>query len=301
VARAKANGIEIEYETAGDKGDPALLLIMGLGAQLTIWPDALCQGLAAKGFFVVRYDNRDVGLSTDFGSWGVPNIAEAIGKVMQGRKVDAPYLVKDMAADGTGLLDALGLDRAHMVGASMGGMIAQSLALEHPERVRSLVSIMSSTGNPELPPAKPEAMARLMLPAPPERASYIEHMLASQSVMSGSGFPFDVEAGRRLAGRLFDRAFYPAGAARQIAAVLSSGSRKDALTRLRVPTLVIHGMLDPLVQPSGGIATARAIPGAKLVMYNDMAHDLPPTRWSEIADEIAAIVARAPQPVGAAS
>ena len=166
VASAKANGIEIEYETAGDKSDPALLLVMGLGAQLTIWPDAFFHGLAKRGFFVIRFDNRDTGLSTDFGAWGLPNIADAFQKAMNGKKVDAPYLVKDMAADAVGLLDALGIDKAHMVGASMGGMIVQIVAAQYPARTRSMVSIMSTSGRPGLPPGKPEALA--MLTAQPE-------------------------------------------------------------------------------------------------------------------------------------
>ena len=162
MARAKANGIEIEYEALGKKSDPALLLIMGLGAQLTIWPDAFCCGLADKGFYVVRYDNRDVGLSTDFGSWGVPNIPEALAKAMRGEKIEAPYLVNDMAADGIGLLDSLGVDKAHIIGASMGGMIAQVVAALWPQRTRSLVPIYSTSGRPGLPPGKPEALAVLM-------------------------------------------------------------------------------------------------------------------------------------------
>jgi pimeloyl-ACP methyl ester carboxylesterase len=204
-----------------------------------------------------------------------------------------PYLLRDMANDAAGLLDHLELESAHVVGASMGGMIAQSLALAYSDRVRTLVSIMSSTGNPELPPAKPEAIARLMLPAPPERASYIEHMLASQHVMSGSGFPFDVEAGRKLAGRLFDRGFYPAGVARQIAAVLSSGSRKDALERLRVPTLVIHGIEDPLVPVEAGVDTHEAIAGSELLLIDGLGHNLPRGVWPTVIDAIQKHVAHA--------
>lgn len=293
MARARSNGIELEYEVIGNPTDPPLLLIMGLGGQLITWDDEFVLGLARRGHFVIRYDNRDVGLSTRFDAVSVPPVLELLAKTRAGEPVEVPYRLRDMAHDAAGLLDHLELEAAHVVGASMGGMIAQSLALEHPQRVHSLVSIMSSTGNPELPPAKPEAMARLMLPAPPERASYIEHMLASQRVMSGSGFPFDVEAGRRLAGRLFDRGFYPAGAARQIAAVLSSGSRKDALTRLRVPTLVIHGIEDPLVPVEAGVDTHDAIPGSELLLIDGLGHNLPRGVWPTVIDAIQKHVAHA--------
>jgi pimeloyl-ACP methyl ester carboxylesterase len=176
VARVKANGIEIEYETAGNKSDPALLLVMGLGAQLTIWPDSLFQGLAQRGFYVIRFDNRDTGLSTGFDSSGVPNIPAAIQKIMKGEKVDAPYLLKDMAADAVGLLDALGIKRAHMVGASMGGMIVQLVAALYPERTASMVSIYSTSGRPDLPQGKPEALAMLSAqPEGPAREQLVAH------------------------------------------------------------------------------------------------------------------------------
>ena len=199
MARAKANGIEIEYETAGNKGDPALLLVMGLGAQLTIWPDALFEGLAKKGFFVIRYDNRDTGLSTDFGSWGVPNIPEAFGKLMRGEKVDAPYLLKDMAADAVGLLDALGIDRAHMVGASMGGMIVQIVAAQYPERTRSMVSIMSTSGRPGLPPGKPEALAMLTAqPEGPSREQRVKHGMKLRQTIARLGLSHPGSGAARL-------------------------------------------------------------------------------------------------------
>ena len=188
MTRANANGIEIEYETAGDKSDPALLLVMGLGAQLTIWPDAFFQGLAKRGFFVIRYDNRDTGLSTDFGAWGVPNIADAFQKLMSGKKIDAPYLVKDMAADAIGLLDALGIDRAHMVGASMGGMIVQTVAALYPARTRSMVSIMSTSGRPGLPIGKPEALAMLTAqPEGPSREQRIKYGIKLRQTIAGRG------------------------------------------------------------------------------------------------------------------
>jgi pimeloyl-ACP methyl ester carboxylesterase len=286
VARAPCNGIELEYEVIGNPADPPVLLIMGLGGQLLAWDDEFVIGLARRGHFVIRYDNRDVGLSTKLeGALALP-VAELLAKRAAGEATEVPYLLGDMADDAAALLAHLGIDSAHVVGASMGGMIAQSLVLRHPGRVRTLVSIMSSTGNPEVPPAKPEAMARLMTPAPAERAGYIEHMLASQNVMSGSGFPHDPEATRRLAGRLFDRAFYPAGVARQVAAILSSGSRKEALAAVRAPTLVIHGLEDPLVPVEGGIDTHEAIAGSELLLINGLGHNLPRSVWPTLLDAI---------------
>jgi pimeloyl-ACP methyl ester carboxylesterase len=293
VARAACNGIEIEYEVVGNPADPPLLLIMGLGGQLLAWDDDFVLGLARRGHFVIRYDNRDVGLSTKLDAAPALPVAVLLAKRAAGEAIEGAYALGDMADDAAALLDHLGIDSAHVVGASMGGMIAQALALRHPRRVRTLVSIMSSTGNPEVPPAKPAALARLMTPAPAERNAYIEHMLASQSVMSGSGFPHDPEATRRLAGRLFDRAFYPAGVARQIAAILSSGSRKDALAAVRAPTLVIHGLEDPLVPVEGGLDTHDAIAGSELLLINGLGHNLPRGVWPTVLDAIQKHVALA--------
>ena len=286
MARARCNDVELEYELIGNPADPPVLLIMGLGGQMLAWDDDFVLGLARRGHFVIRYDNRDVGLSSKLDAAPAPSIAELLAKRAAGEAVAVPYLLADMADDAAALLDHLAIDSAHIVGASMGGMIAQSLALQHPERVRTLVSIMSSTGSPDLPPAKPEAMARLLTPAPAERAAYIEHLLTSQQVLSGSGFPFDVDATRRLAGRLFDRAFYPAGVARQVAAILASGSRKDALAAVRAPTLVIHGLDDPLVPVEGGIDTHEAIAGSELLLIEGLGHNLPRGVWPTLLDAI---------------
>jgi len=275
VARARSNGIELEYEVIGNPADPAVLLIMGLGAQLIAWDDEFVLALARRGHFVIRFDNRDVGLSTHFDGAGAP-----------------AYTLSDMAADAVGLLDHLDLPHAHAVGASLGGMIAQTLAVEHPRRVRSLTSIMSSTGNPSLPRAKPEAMARLTATAPTERAAYIEHSLETSRVVGGSGFPFDEERSRKLAGRAFDRAFYPEGRARQIAAVMASGSRRESLESLRVPTLVVHGLEDPLVPVEGGLDTHDAIPGSELLLIDGMGHSLPKGVWPSLIDAIQKHVAR---------
>jgi pimeloyl-ACP methyl ester carboxylesterase len=293
VARAACNGIELEYEVVGNPADPPLLLIMGLGGQLLAWDDDFVLGLARRGHFVIRYDNRDVGLSTRLDDAPALSVAELLAQRAAGKEIEGAYALGDMADDAAALLDHLGIDSAHVVGASMGGMIAQALAVRHPRRVRTLVSIMSSTGNPDVPPAKPAAMARLATPAPAERNAYIEHMLASQNVLSGSGFPHDPEATRKLAGRLFDRAFYPAGVARQVAAILSSGSRKDALAAVRAPTLVIHGLEDPLVPVEGGIDTHDAIAGSELLLINGLGHNLPRGVWPTVLDAIQKHVALA--------
>ncbi len=291
MARARGNGIEIEYEVAGNPADPPLLLIMGLGGQLLAWDDDFVLGLARRGHFVVRYDNRDVGLSTRFDGVPVAPLAELVARRAAGEPIEAPYGLFDMADDAAALLDHLGLDSAHVVGASMGGMIAQSLALRHPRRVRTLISIMSSTGNPELPPAKPAALARLALPAPSGREAYIEHLLESQAVLSGSGFASEPERMRALGGRLYDRAFYPEGVSRQLAAIFASGSRKEALAEVCVPTLVIHGLEDPLVPVEAGLDTHDAIPGSELLLIDGLGHNLPrgvwPTLWDAIQKHIA--------------
>lgn len=288
MARIKANGIEIEYETAGNKSDPAILLVMGLGAQLTIWPDAFFLGLAARGFFVIRYDNRDTGLSTDFGTWGLPNIAEAIGKVMQGQKVDAPYLVKDMAADGTGLLDALGIDRAHMVGASMGGMIAQTIAALWPQRTRSLVSIYSTSGRPGLPMGKPEALAMLTSqPEGPSREQRVTYGMKLRTVIGSPGYPTDEATLRAFVEKNVDRRWYPEGGARQYLSIIASGDRVELLKTIKVPTLVLHGEDDPLLPVEGGRDVARLVPGAEIQTYPGWGHDFPGQLVPTLVDKIA--------------
>jgi len=288
VARTKANGIEIEYETFGKKSDPALLLIMGLGAQLTLWPEALCTGLAQRGFFVVRYDNRDCGLSTDFGAAGVPDLAAAVGTLMSGKKVEAPYLLGDMAADAIGLLDALGIDRAHMVGGSMGGMIAQILAAQYPARTRSLVSIMSTSGRYGLPPGKPEALAMLTAqPEGPAREQLISHGIKLRTVIGSPGFPADAAELRALVERNIDRRYYPEGAARHYLAVIASGDRVEMLKTVRAPTLVLHGADDPLLPPDGARDVAELVPGAALELYPGWGHDMPKEMVPVLAERIA--------------
>jgi pimeloyl-ACP methyl ester carboxylesterase len=286
MPRARANGIEIEYEEFGNACDQPVLLIMGLGAQMILWDEVFCESLAGRGYRVIRFDNRDVGLSTWLDDLGTPNLLAVMSARLLGQKVDAPYLVSDMAADAAALLDALGIDAAHVVGASMGGMIAQAMAIEHPTRVLSLTSMMSSTGEPSLPRPKSEAREVLLSPAPRDREQVIERAVRIFRAIGSPGFPFDEERIRGHAAHSFDRAFNPAGAARQLTAVVASGSRKRALASLRVPTLVIHGSDDPLFPVTCGVDTAELIPGAKLVVIEGMGHDLPRQAWPCIVGAI---------------
>ncbi len=288
MARVKANGIEIEYETAGNRGDPALLLVMGLGAQLTIWPDAVFQGLAGRGFYVIRFDNRDTGLSTDFGSWGAADVPAAIQKAMRGEKVEAPYYLKDMAADAVGLLDALGIERAHMVGASMGGMIVQIVAAHYPQRTRSMVSIYSTSGRPGLPQGKPEALA--MLGSQPEgtsREARVEHGMKLRRTIGSPAYPTPDAELRALVEKNVDRRYYPEGVGRQYLAVIASGDRVEMLKKVRVPTLVLHGEEDPLLPVECGRDVARLVPGAEIETWPGWGHDFPSALIPTLVDRIA--------------
>ncbi len=285
MPQAKANGIQLEYETFGRAGDPPLLLIMGLGAQMVLWDEEFCEALAERRHYVVRFDNRDVGLSTKLDHKGIPNV---LAMMQPGAdRSSAPYTLDDMADDAAGLLDALRMESAHVVGASMGGMIAQTVAYRHAPRVRSLVSIMSSTGNPALPPAKPEAMAVLMTPRPLDRESNVEASVKAARVIGSPGFPFDEARVRRRAAMMYDRSFAPLGIARQMAAIFAHGNRAPRLAAVKAPTLVIHGLADPLVPVEGGRDTAKSIPGAALLEIEGMGHDLPPALWTRLADAIA--------------
>jgi len=290
---ARTNGIEIAYETFGPPDGRPLLLIMGLAAQMILWDDEFCSALAARGHRVIRFDNRDVGLSTKLDAAGMPDAAAAMQAVLLGERIAAPYLLRDLAADGAGLLDALGIPAAHVVGASMGGMIAQTMAITYPARVLSLTSIMSTTGERSLPPARPEAVAVLFLPAPADRAGNVERAVHIFRTIGSPGFPFDEARVRDLAGRSYDRCFSPAGAARQLVAILASGSRREALAAVTIPTLVIHGRDDPLIPLEAGLDTARAVPGAELLVIDGMGHDLPRGAWPEIVERIGALTARA--------
>ena len=267
MPKAKANNVEIEYDTFGDPSSKPLLLVAGLGTQMIWWREEFCEKLVDKGFYVIRFDNRDVGLST---------------------KVSAPYNLQDMADDAISLLDALNVDKAHICGASMGGSIVQAMAIKYPARILSLTSIMSTTGRANLPPAKPEAVKLLMMPAPEERDGYIEYYVNLWRVLHGSGFPFDEEEGREMAAKSYDRSFYPPGIDRQVMAISVSGSRKTKLASVNVPTQIIHGGDDPIVSVEGGKDTAKTIPGAELLIIEGMGHALPPEAWPQIIDAISA-------------
>ena len=285
-----ANGIQIEYETYGDKANPPLLLVMGLGAQLTLWPMELVEALVRRGYYVIRHDNRDIGLSQKFDEHGVPNFRRVALKRIFGIRSKLPYRLSDMAADAAGLLDALGIAKAHVVGASMGGMIVQLMAIEHPEKVLTMTSIMSTTGNRRLPPPKKEAMNALLNRAP-EGATLDQVMPLGIHVSRAIGSPKYPASEDRLRANItrdFNRSFYPQGAARQISAIVDDGDRRKRLAKVTTPTLVIHGVHDPLVPVEGGRDTAAAIPNAELIEINGMGHDLPLELVDQIADAIAA-------------
>jgi pimeloyl-ACP methyl ester carboxylesterase len=290
-----ANGTELHYDTFGDATDPCVLLVMGFAAQMTAWDEEFCQTIAAghtangrRGRFVVRFDNRDCGLSTKLDGVAV-DLGVLMGAMASGDRAAvadiAPYTLSDMAIDALGVLDTLHIERAHIVGASMGGMIAQTLAIEHPHRVLTLTSIMSSTGEQHVGQAKPEAMAALLTPAPAEREAYLDHAVRNASII-GSPVHRDDERSRARAGRSYDRSYYPEGAARQLTAIVASGERSEALPGIGVPSLVIHGRADPLIDMSGGLRTAELIPLADLLVLGDMGHDLPPAVWPRVVGAI---------------
>ena len=291
-----ANGVSLYYEDHGPKGGEPLLLIMGLGAQMTRWPVGFIELLTARGYRVVAYDNRDVGLSEKLDGAGAPDMQAVYGAVAKGEKPNVAYVLSDMARDGVGLMDALGFARAHIVGASMGGMIAQMIAAEHPDRVLSLTSIMSSTGNPALPPARPEAMERLTNRGPDPLSdldAFLDHGVASSTVLGSPGYPVDEAELRAQIRSDYERSFYPVGFARQMAAIVASGDRRKALAGITAPTIVIHGADDPLVPKEGGEDTAANIPGAELHLIAGMGHNLPKPLWPEVVEQIDRVAKRA--------
>jgi pimeloyl-ACP methyl ester carboxylesterase len=289
VPQAQCNGIEIEYDTFGDPSDPAILLVMGLGIQMIAWHETFCQMLVDRGYFVIRFDNRDVGLSSKIEGGPEPNVMQ----LMQGDYSSASYRLSDMANDAVGVLDALGVEKAHVVGVSMGGMIGQTLAIEHPDRVLSLTSIMSTTGSQAVGQPRPEVMMALIAPPPTDRDGFVDHQAKMFRLIGSPDYPMPEEELRGLIGSSYDRMNYPAGFMRQLSCILASGDRTAALASVTAPTVVIHGEADPLIQPDGGEATAKAIPGAKLVKIPGMGHDFPPQLWQRLVDEIVANAERA--------
>lgn len=283
-----ANGITIEYEAHGDPAAPAMLLVMGLGRQLTSWPIELVDALVARGFRVIRYDNRDTGLSTRFDGVATPGIKTLLLRSLLRLPVRVPYRIADMAADAVGLLDALQIERAHVVGASMGGMIAQHVAARHPQRTASLTSIMSSSGNPWLPRAKPEAMAVLTSrPASDDLDAQVAFTMHAARTIGSPGYPHDPERLERRVREEHARGHYPQSIGRHIAAIIADGDRRRMLRTITVPTLVVHGDADPLVPLAAGQDTAKTIPGAAMHVIPGMGHDLPLALVETMADVIA--------------
>lgn len=290
MPRASSNGIHLEYDTFGDRDDPSLLLVGGLGSQLVSWDDEFCQGFVDRGFHVIRFDNRDVGLSTKVDAPAI-DLAEAVATTLGGGTVAAPYHLEDMATDAWGLLDALDLDRVHILGISMGGMIVQAMAIEQPERVVSLTSIMSTTGDPDVGMPHPEVVATLLDPGPQDRAGAIEHSVAGSKAIGSPDF-FDEELVRTRATRSYDRCFHPQGVVHQLLAIVTSPSRSDQLRQLDLEALVIHGEIDPLVDVSGGVRTAECLAGSELLLLENMGHDLPQEFWASVISAVLAVAAR---------
>lgn len=286
---APANGIQLCYQEMGDADGEPLLLVMGLATQMIAWDPEFCAMLADRGFRVVRFDNRDVGRSTVLDAAGVPSRID----MMTGRRASSAYLLRDMARDAIGLMDHLGIESAHVAGASMGGMICQTLAIEFPERIRSAVSIMSTTGSRFVGLPSFKAFSTLMAKPPRSRDEMVARTVRTFRVIGSPGFPFDDERVREIAGQSYDRGHSSAGVARQLHAIFASGDRTRSLRELDLPATVIHGGSDPLIRPSGGRATARAIPGARLRIIDGMGHDLPREVWPQVVEEIAATAGRA--------
>ena len=285
----RANGIELSYQEIGDPEGEPLILIMGLATQMIAWEEEFCGMLAAKGFRVVRFDNRDIGRSTILREAGMPSRVDWF----TGRRATAAYTLSDMGADTFGLMDQLGIESAHLAGASMGGMIAQTMAIERPERVRSLFSMMSTTGNRRIGSPSLRSWGLLFAKFPHGRDEYVARAVRSLRVIGSRKFPMDRARVERLAGAMYDRGHDTGGIIRQMHAISASGDRTAALRRLDVPTTVLHGSVDPLARPAAGRATARAIPGARLRVIEGMGHDLPEELWPVFGEEIAALAERA--------
>ena len=283
---AQAGAVRIAYQRFGRPDHPALLLVMGLGTQMVAWDTAFCVRLARCGLCVIRFDNRDIGLSTHWTQGGRPDLDALMQAQMSGHAVGAPYHLIDMAGDTVGLMDALGIEQAHLAGVSMGAMIGQELAVRWPERLRSLTSIMSTTGAPDLPPPTPEALEILIKPFPSDREGYIAAFMEAYRVLSGPIHPVDEAMTRRWAAAHFDRGLNPDGIARQMAAIMASGDRTMRLQAIDRPVLVLHGDKDPLLPAAHGRATAAAIPGARLEMIAGMGHAIPESLWGTVIDHL---------------
>lgn len=289
MKQIKANGITINYEDRGPADGKPLLLVCGYTSTMMSWPIPLLEGLKEAGFRVIRFDNRDVGHTEKLK--GVPDVSKVAAAVREGKTPDMPYTLADMAADGMGLLDVLGIKKAHIMGISMGGMIVQNMAINHPEKLLSVTSIMSTTGNPELPAASKEAMTALQeRPASSDREVVIRHNMKGRRVYQSPAYPMSDEALYERCAREYDHMYYPEGTVRQYAAIVGDGSRVERLKNVRLPFLVIHGKADPLVPVEGGIDTAKYVAGAKLELIDGMGHDLPVElcpRYVELISELA--------------
>ena len=286
MTQLQTGRILLEYDTFGNSGDRPLLLVMGLGAQMITWREAFCELLAYSGHYVIRFDNRDCGLSEKFGQLGVPNVLEVQAAFERGETVPVPYQISNMADDAFALLDSLGIERAHVCGASMGGMIAQTMAVLNESRLRSLTCIMSATGNPEVVMSEPEAFAAILSPPGKTREEAIRRSVQVGEVIGSPELmdPLDERVSR--ATQAYDRSFYPEGVSRQMCAIAASGNRRPSLEQLNLPTLVVHGKEDKLVLPDCGRDTHEAISGSRLLMVDGMGHDLPKARWPVIVQAI---------------
>jgi len=288
MPQVTANGISIEYESFGSSSNPTILLIMGLGMQMIAWPEPFCRELASRGYQVIRYDNRDTGFSTKFDGQVAPGVASLLFRSVLRLPIRVPYTLRDMADDAAGLLDAIGVEAAHIIGASMGGMIAQNFAVSYPQRVSSLTSIMSTSGHRSLPGADPLVTRHLFWTRPSgnNREAVISHNMRTIELIGSPAYPVDEEARREMTSTSFDRCYFPSGFTRHVAAIVHDGDRRNRLRTIAAPTLVIHGREDPLVPLAGGIDTAEHIPGAHLEVIDGMGHNFPVELWPKIIDLI---------------
>ncbi len=293
IRMARVNNVDLAYQCFGDPAQPALLLVMGLGAQMQTWPEGFCRQLADQGYYVIRFDNRDCGQSSALDNAGLPDIAA----LMRGESpaMPLPYQLADMADDALGLLNYLGIRQAHVAGASMGGMIIQHMAFRQPNRLMSLIPIMTTSGDPSLPPPTPIAQAVLLTPAPVplHELTFVPFCVQGWRVLCGAELPFEETRIRELAQSTFRRGYNPTGIARQFAAMLMDGDRTQRLGAIKTPTLVIHGRADPLISPQAGQAVANAIPGAQLALIDGMGHDIPQARWESIVGKMSGFMAQA--------